>query len=86
MYSGEVLWDSEINNSEIVRLNVFMPYGDRSEGGNFEYMDGFEGKQQLIHNPTHVSTYLIRNTPHAHALRNLLLNFNLTVCKDVLDA
>ena len=29
---------------------------------------------------------LARSTPHAHALRNFILNFNLTVCIDAPEA
>ena len=49
---------------------------------------------QVIHtyNPAHViyggdmNTDLTRNTPHAYALRNVISDFNLTVCIDAPDA
>ena len=67
----------------------------RSEDDKFaEYMDVLGGIQQLIHsyNPVHViyggdmNIDLARSTPHAHALRNCILNFNPTVCIDVPEA
>ena len=57
-------------------------------------MDVLGEIQQLIHsyNPAHViyggdmNADLARSTLHAHALRNFILDFNLTVCIDAPEA
>ena len=33
-----------------------------------------------------MNIYLVRNTLHGHALRNFILDFNLTVCIDAPEA
>ena len=75
------------NNCEIVCLNVYMPCDGRSEDDKCaEYMDVLGEIKQLIHiyNPAHViygrdmGTDLAGSTPHEHALRNFILDFNLS--------
>ena len=76
------------NNCEIKCLNVYMPCDGKSADDKFaEYMDVLSEVQQLIHSyyPAHIiyggdmNTDLARSTPHAHALRNVILDFNLTI-------
>ena len=72
-------------------LNAYMPCDGRSDDDNFaECVDVLVEIQQLIHSYNSVyviygvdmNTNLARSTPHAHDLRNFILDFNITVCID----
>ena len=75
------------NNCEIMCLN-----DDTSEDDKFAEYVYVLGEYTHSYNPAYViyggdmNTDLAMAIPHAHALRNFILNFNLTVCTDAPEA